>query len=557
MDRPANKPYAVLASLILLLGLGAGLVVRPGNVAALERVKIAPAAGSEPILYEGSHALLIAAGNYSAGWARLTNVELEIREVARALESRGFQVRTVRHPTGRELRDAVDDFVAEYGYDPDNRLLIFFAGHGYTRRDGDVGYIVPVDAPDPAVDEKGFLRTAISMHEVLTWAKKIEAKHTLFVFDSCFSGSLFEARSTPKPGQQYIRRSTAKPVRQFITAGDAGEEVPARSVFTPQFIDALDGAADANKDGYVTGVELGLYLAQTVPNYNPKQSPQFGKIRDPRLDKGDFVFRANPPRTPAEGKDVEKTVQATPSRSREKQVAVGVFPAGKTFRDCPECPEMVVVPAGSFNMGSNDGGAEEKPVHRVTIPRPFAVGKFEVTFEEWDACVRGGGCKGYIPKDEWGRGRMPVIYVKWKDAQNYVLWLREKTGKPYGLLTEAEWEYAARAGTTQAYWWGDEFDPTKANSGSSGAFKVGSYPANAWGLHDMSGNVWEWVADCWSNNYQRAPDDGSAWGSSDCHNHVMRGGSWSYSPKFHRSAHRSYFAAYTKDIGFRVARGQP
>lgn len=279
-----------LAVSIACTALGAAL-------AAGGTVSITDPAGREVVLYRDSHALLIASGNYTKGWSRLTNVESEIRQVASALEQRGFNVRTVPHPTGQELRDAINDFIADYGYDLDNRLLIFFSGHGYTRPESDVGYIVPVDAPDPIIDERGFLRTAISMHEVMTWARKIEAKHALFVFDSCFSGSLFEVKSKPKPGMQYIRRSTAKPVRQFITAGDAGQEVPARSVFTPQFIHGLDGAADTNNDNYVTGIELGLYLMQSVPDYNPDQNPQYGKIRDSRLDKGDFVFRVGEQQT--------------------------------------------------------------------------------------------------------------------------------------------------------------------------------------------------------------------------------------------------------------------
>lgn len=296
-----------LSAIVLGLALLFGALATLSTPVSGAQVWIRDKSDAQVVLYQESHALLIAAGNYNRGWPRLTNVENEIEEVAAALRHRDFSVQIVPHPTGQQMRNAIEDFIAEHGYSAENRLLIFFSGHGHTRPETDMGYIVPVNAPDPNVDETGFLRVAISMHTVMAWAKRIEAKHALFVFDSCFSGSLFETRALGKPGQAYIRNSTAKPVRQFITAGDAEEEVPAISVFTPQFIAALDGAADYTGDGYVTGEELGVYLKQTVPNYNSTQSPQSGKIRDPKYDKGDFVFRVQdaPGKVPIEGEKVD------------------------------------------------------------------------------------------------------------------------------------------------------------------------------------------------------------------------------------------------------------
>jgi formylglycine-generating enzyme required for sulfatase activity len=178
---------------------------------------------------------------------------------------------------------------------------------------------------------------------------------------------------------------------------------------------------------------------------------------------------------------------------------------------------MVALPGGTFLMGSPEGeegrDADEGPQHEVTI-RSFAIGKYEVTFEEWDACVAAGGCNGYQPDDRgWGRGRRPVINVSWDDAQAYMAWLAEATGKPYRLPSEAEWEYATRAGTTTRYAFGDEITEKEANFGGTvgKTTEVGSYPANAWGLHDIHGNVVEWVEDIWHNSYQGAPADGSAW----------------------------------------------
>ncbi len=228
---------------------------------------------------------------------------------------------------------------------------------------------------------------------------------------------------------------------------------------------------------------------------------------------------------------------------------------------------MVVVPAGSFMMGSPDTEAgrspDEGPQHRVTFAQPFAVGKYELTFDEWDACVADRGCK-HKPGDEgWGRGRRPVINVSWDDAQTYVAWLAKKTGKGYRLLSEAEWEYAARAGSTTAYPWGQEPGTNRANfygSGSQWSGKqtapVGRFKANAFGLFDMIGNVWEWTQDCWNDSYAGAPKDGSAWLKGDCVRRVVRGGSWDNYPEFARAACRNWYLPGVRlnDLGFRLAR---
>ena len=239
---------------------------------------------------------------------------------------------------------------------------------------------------------------------------------------------------------------------------------------------------------------------------------------------------------------------------------------GTTFRDCAECPEMVVVPAGKFMMGSEDGADDEKPVHEVVIAKPFAVGKFEVTFDEYDACAADGGCAMHKhPSDAgWGRGRHPVIAMPWIWVSGYLEWLSQKTGKHYRLLTEAEWEYAARAGTTTKYAFGDAITHDQANfsTGKRGGrtVEVGSYPPNAWGLHDMHGNVWEWVEDCYEVNYEfngkKAPADGSAYVFPTCPTRVARGGSWDYEADDLRSSLRyAVKPIYGVDeIGFRVAR---
>ena len=233
--------------------------------------------------------MLIGVSNYTAGWPKLESVPYEIEQVAAALKDHGFHVVTVMDPASDALNEAFEDFIDQYGFDEDNRLLFFFSGHGHTRKRGKKGYLVPTDAPDPRYDEKGFVRKAVGMNRILTWSREIEAKHAIFLFDSCFSGTVFKAKALPKI-PPHISDVTSRPVRQFISAGSAGEEVPANSVFTPSFIRAVRGQGDLDRDGYLTGTELGMYLHKKVLSYNTGQHPQYGKIKDPDLDEGDFVF---------------------------------------------------------------------------------------------------------------------------------------------------------------------------------------------------------------------------------------------------------------------------
>ena len=239
-------------------------------------------------------------------------------------------------------------------------------------------------------------------------------------------------------------------------------------------------------------------------------------------------------------------------------------------------PEMVVIPAGQFRMGCASGQDcynDSLPVHDVMISQAFAISKYEVTFADWDTCVESGGCGGYRPRDHGLRGTRPVVYVTWNHAQEYVSWLAHETGQGYRLLTEAEWEYVARAGSTALYSWGNEDASSRANCDNGGSIAstvtcsdpwnstapVGSFSANAFGMHDMHdmhGNVWEWVEDCWNESYAGAPSDGSAWLSGDCSKRIARGGSFVDPPATLRSSNRwgldTGFGG--GNFGFRVAR---
>jgi formylglycine-generating enzyme required for sulfatase activity len=244
-----------------------------------------------------------------------------------------------------------------------------------------------------------------------------------------------------------------------------------------------------------------------------------------------------------------------------------------SFRECTGeqgqdyCPEMVVIPAGSFLMGSPlaEKGRydDEGPQRSVTIAQPFAVSKFELTFDEWDTCVAYGVCEGNISDAGWGRGKQPVIFVTWDDAQQYVAWLSKTTGKPYRLLTEAEYEYATGGGTQTTFPWGEDIGKGNANCDGCGSqwddkqtAPVGSFAPNPFGLYDTVGNVFEWTADCYHDNYSGAPIDGSAWTAVDCSRHVVRAGSWRSKPEVLRSADRNWATAANRNsnLGFRIGR---
>ena len=245
---------------------------------------------------------------------------------------------------------------------------------------------------------------------------------------------------------------------------------------------------------------------------------------------------------------------------------------GETFTDAlasgAKGPEMVVIPAGAFRMGclSNDDSCAdaEKPVHDVRIPQPFALSKYEVTFVDWDACISAGGCNGYRPKDRgWGRGSRPVINVNWQDAKSYAAWLSNQTGENYRLPSESEWEYAARAGTITKYYWGNQIGHNRANCNGCDSrwddrtAPVGAFAPNPFGLHDMHGNVWEWVEDCWNDSYYGAPIVSEPWTSGNCAMRIVRGGAWIFGSERLRSAYRGEVSSSSRGInvlGFRVAR---
>ena len=331
----------------LLLVLTMSLTLHAAEHRGLE-VVFGDETGQQVGMYEKSYALVIGVSEYKT-LPDLPGVKKDIAAVKKALEEHGFHVTLVENPTDRsELDQVFVNFIDTNGQKQDDRLLFYFAGHGHTLRTsygGEMGYIVPTDAPNPNQDVDGFRATALDMQMIEVYAKRIQAKHALFVFDSCFSGSIF---ALSKAIPEHISYRTGRHVRQFITSGSADEQVPDDGLFRQQFVEALEGEADWDSDGYVTGLELGEFLQRQIVNYSRgAQHPQYGKIRDPLLDKGDFVFQL-PVAT--------VTIESLPP-------GAAICIDGGQLKD-KETPAMLKLPIGEHTLE-----LEELPMHRRSTPQ--------------------------------------------------------------------------------------------------------------------------------------------------------------------------------------------
>jgi formylglycine-generating enzyme required for sulfatase activity len=525
-------------------------------------------------------------------------------------------------------------------------VVVFYSGHGVPGLKDKRGYLLPVDADPDTPEFNGYPVDLLYANLAKLKARSVTVYLDACFSGESPKGRLTRAASSI--GLSHVPEKARAGITVITAArGDqlaSWDEEAKHGLFTRYLMEALYGAADGadygNNDGEVTLAEVRTYLDEEMSYaarriYLRQQRatvrgddglvlvslPEGGTGEPPvlvaapkilPLDRdmtatGNANVRSGPGTSHdrlqilSSGDEVDVTGRTEDGEWYRIALAGGrvgyVFRnllqekragprAGETFRDCPECPEMVVVPAGEFMMGSPDGedgrGSDEGPVHRVSVRQPFAIGKYEVTFAEWDACVAGGGCNGYRPDDEgWGRGKRPAINVSHDDAKAYTAWLSRKTGQAYRLPSESEWEYVARAGTRVARYWGVSADEacgyanvndrtSKRVNNFSWAFHdcddgyaqtspVGSFRANAFGVQDMLGNVWEWTEDCWNKSYAGAPSDTNVWKAGDCGRRVLRGGSWSYEPRIVRSAFRVRYDTGSRNsgVGFRVARTPP
>jgi len=361
-------------------------------------VKLPPGMGDNAALYRESWALVIGVSDYIS-WPRLPGVKKDIPRVKEVLEEHGFRVETLMNLDSERLKRAFDDFINAHGQEEQNRLLFYFAGHGHTITNtygGEMGYIVPADAPLATKDERGFKAKALDLQLVEVYAKRIQSKHALFLFDSCFSGSLFSAtRSVPLP----ISNKAKFPVRQFITSGAAEEAVSDDSWFCREFVEGLRGEADLDGDGYITGTDLSTFLQDRVITYSrDRQHPQYGKVPDPNLDKGDFIFQLAAAARPATGQQQTATAaQQISSQQPETKPAQQAAqrpeakPARKSLTVTTAPPGAVVsldaAPVGKSPLTVADIGEGEHTI-RVrlagygTEERTITVTRYKDLYEE-------------------------------------------------------------------------------------------------------------------------------------------------------------------------------
>jgi formylglycine-generating enzyme required for sulfatase activity len=382
---------------------------------------------------------------------------------------------------------------------------------------------------------------------------------------SVFAAQLVQAMKTPDLGfDDVVFRTRAAVAR--INGKDQrvwqSEPPPEDLVITSAANPAGTKPADPIELGFWDTIKASTSVLDFQAYLSAYPNGQFALIARSKLAR----LQSQAPAAPGSGDAADRqTAAAKPDQTP----APAAPPAAPTpaataapMRDCPVCPELVLIPAGSATMGSAEVFAFEAPVHEITISKPFYMGRREVTFDELDACLSEGGCQ-FRPGDRGqGRGLRPASDLDWNDAKAYVAWLSRKTGKTYRLPSEAEWEYAARAGTKTAYYWGNSVEKDRANCAgcNTTALKntvaTGTFAPNAFGLIDMAGNAAEWVEDCWEDNYKAAPRDGSAYTKANCRERVLRGGSFNNDQRFVRTAARF---KYDSDVryytnGFRVVR---
>jgi len=595
-----NKRISPLLLLLVLAGV-LNLWV-PDNLQAASRsiVRVKTKDHRTVELYQDYQAVVIGVGGYQ-NFPRLPGAIKDAQEVAGELRKLGFKVVLHLDPASAQLRKILNDLPYEEGSQRDRALLLYYAGHGETEvlADGTrLGYITAVDCPHPDRDPRGFFGQSVSMKSIESLALRIKSRHVLMAFDSCFSGALFNLdRAIPRD----ISEKVARPVRLFVTAGNEAEEVPDRSVFKQVFLDGIKGEADYDRDGYVTGSELGMYLQKEVVNYTRgAQHPQFGKIRNPKLDKGDFVFLvadasgqsdpSGPADQGADGAPLEGRIKAllrqaeahlaadrltTPpgmnalekyrevigldpenveaeeglkrlvgryvelankaitsgdyakageyldradkviegdnrvlfSRAKLKEAkqarvsttatlplrTTTTMPTSTTLNTTPPTTTTTTLPQQS--VLSIESFTNAMGMKFIRIPgRNFMMGVTEVTQTQWLAIMDKN------PSYFKGADR-PVERVSWNDVQVFIRRLNaEEERNEYRLPTEAEWEYACRAGGNAMWCFGD--DEAKVGdyawydaNASKKTHPVGSKMPNGWGLYDMHGNVWEWCND--------------------------------------------------------------
>lgn len=570
----ADRPSRTLArvGVNLLLGLSALLV-----------------SASVAVPQQRAHriALFIGNANYPDASTPLPTLVKDARTLAEEFRRLNFEVDVRENANKDDMKRAIDALIGKAR--SGTEVLFYFSGFGLQA--GRRSYLIPVDAQ--IWSEADVTRDGVGVDSVLFELNRKGAKVKIVVIDA--------ARRNP-----FERRYRASAAPQGLAPLGAPEG-------TLALFSAAPGSVVNDREGGADNSILVNELIKELRSPNQTAEQAFGRTRigvsrasnaeivpwvssslieeyyftpptqTSQRPSGDPTPSPNPPpsRPPPVDPPQRPTADPTPPPAYDpppgpppsnppsipdppiRQAAPSRLNPGQVFRDCGDCPEMVAVPAGSFMMG---GTAEyEIPAHRVAIDKPFAIGRYEVTFADWARCKNEGGC-AHSPGDRgWGRDNRPVMDISWIDAKAFAAWLSKKTGQTYRLPSEAEWEYAARAGTRTPYWWGADVGSRHANCRECNTgeqqrtLPVGSFQANAFGLFDMAGNVAEWTEDCWNDNYRGAPADGSAWAKGQCRLRVLRGGAYDSQPTYLGSGARfryDYDVRYSAN-GFRLVRDIP
>ena len=526
-------------------------------------------------------ALIIGNANYPDASTPLSTTVKDARTLADEFKRLDFEVDSVENAGKEELRRAIDAFTAKVR--KDTEALFYFSGFGLQvqRR----SYLLPVNAQ--IWSENDVSRDAISIDDVLADIHRKGAKVKIIIVDAARRNP-FERRFRASPMGLAPLGAPEGTLALFSVAPGTvlndRDGAEANSILVTELIKELRspnqpaeqafnrtriGVARASnneivpwiassllEEFYFRGSAASAPVARAPPAPPPAPPPALAPAPAPAP-----VAQAPRP-APAPTPTTPPQAQA-PAPSRAASTASTRFETGQVFRDCADCPEMVVVPAGNFMMGARQ--EYEKPLHRVQIDKAFAIGRYEVSFAEWMKCNDQGPCNHRPSDRNWGRDNRPVINISWVDAKAFATWMSQKTGQTYRLPSESEWEYAARAGTKTPFWWGAEVGARNANCADCNTregmktLPVGSFKPNPFGLFDTSGNVAEWVEDCWNDNYRGAPADGSPWITGQCRLRVLRGGAFDSQAAIASSESRfryDYDVRYSAN-GFRLVRELP
>jgi formylglycine-generating enzyme required for sulfatase activity len=528
-------------------------------------------------------------GNSAYKSAPLRNPTNDAKDMAAKLKGMGFTVIERNNLTVKQIGSTLREFRSKLT--PGSVALVFYAGHGLQIKGEN--YLPAVDADINS--EEDVPTQSLAMRQIMDVLEDAKTRLNLVFLDACRNNPYARSFRSAADGLNRVNAPSGTLISFATRPGSVAADGTGRNgLYTGALLEQLNNPnqpieqvlkkvvsqvkAGSNSqqepwmEGSIEGEfcfgECGKPVAQSGVSddrvfwESVKDSRDVNEVKAylEQFPRGTFAGIARARVSALDKAEPQVAMARPPQAPAAPAPATSAFTAGRVFKDCEDCPEMMVIPAGTYMMGSKadpfaatQPSADEQPQHAVSI-RSFAMGKLEVTQEQWYALM------GNLPSKFKGR-TLPVEQVSWDDAQEFIKRLNTKTGQNYRLPSEAEWEYAARAGSPADYSFGDDpkqlsrFAWFAANSDNT-THPAGEKTANQFGLHDMHGNVWEWTQDCWNGNYTGAPADGSAWTAGDCSRRVLRGGSWNYFPQSLRAAFRNGFTTAFRNFnfGFRVAR---